>query len=117
MVEKIKNIVVFVHDFPAARLFYRDWLALPAGQETEFMMEFLPGQGTSLGIAMALHDDAKKLVGRHTGITLSVKGLEELCARLEEKGARFSEPLERTPWGKMAVIADPDGNEFALVEA
>ena len=92
-------------------------LGLTPGQETEFMMEFLPGAGTSLGIAMALHDDAKKLVGRHTGITLNVKGLDEFCAKLVEDGARFSEPLERTPWGKMAVIADPDGNEYALVEA
>ena len=81
------------------------------------MMEFLTGQGTSLGVALALHDAAQKLVGRHTGITLSVKDLEKLCATLVEKGARFTEPLEQTPWGKMAVVADPDGNEFALVEA
>jgi len=81
------------------------------------MMEFLPGEGTSLGVALAMHDAAKKLVGRHTGITLNVKGLDEVCARLVENGARFTEPLETTPWGKMAVVADPDGNEFALVEA
>jgi predicted enzyme related to lactoylglutathione lyase len=116
MVEKMKNIVVFVRDFPAARLFYREWLGLSPGQETETMMEFLPGEGTSLGVALALHETAQKLVGRHTGITLTVKGLEGLCARLEEKGAHFTEPLERTPWGQMAVVADPDGNEFALVE-
>jgi len=116
MVEKIKNIVVFVRDLPAARLFYRELLGLAPGQETETMMEFFPGEGTSLGVALALHDAAQKLVGRHTGITLSVKGLEELCVRLTEKGARFTEPLERTPWGQMAVVADPDGNEFALVE-
>jgi predicted enzyme related to lactoylglutathione lyase len=117
MVEKMKNIVVFVRDFPAARLFYREALGLAPGQETETMMEFFPGQGTSLGVALALHDAAQKLVGRHTGITFNVKGLDELCDRLVEKGARFTEPLERTPWGKMAVVADPDGNEFALVEA
>ena len=117
MVEKMKNIVVFVRDFPAARTFYREWMALAPGQETEFLMEFLPGQGTSLGVALALHEDAQKLVGRHTGITLNVKGLDQFCAGLVEKGARFSQPLERTPWGKMAVVADPDGNEFALVEA
>ncbi len=116
MVEKMKNIVVFVRDFPAARRFYREGLGLAAGQETETMMEFFPGQETSLGVALALHEAAQKLVGRHTGITLSVKGLEELCVQLTEKGARFTEPLERTPWGKMAVVADPDGNEFALVE-
>lgn len=117
MVEKIKNIVVFVRDFEAARLFYRDWLALPVGQQTEYMMEFLPGTGTQLGVALAMHEAAQKLVGRHTGITFNVKGLEELCTRLQEKGARFTEPLESTPWGKMAVVADPDGNEFALVES
>jgi lactoylglutathione lyase len=117
MVEKIKNIVVFVRDFQAARTFYREALGLPPGQETEMMMEFFPGSGTQLGVALALHDAAQKLVGRHTGITLNVKGLEEFCARLTEKGARFTEPLEKTPWGKMAVVADPDGNEYALVES
>lgn len=116
MVEKIKNIVVFVKDFQGARRFYREQLGLPPGQETEYMMEFFPGQGTSLGVSLAMHEAAQKLVGRHTGITLSVNGLDELCKRLTEQGARFTEPLERTPWGKMAVVADPDGNEFALVE-
>ena len=116
MVEKIKNIVVFVNDFPAARRFYREQLALSPGQETEYMMEFFPQEGTTLGVSLAMHDAAKKLVGRHTGITFSVKGLEPLCAKLTEQGARFTEPLESTPWGKMAVVADPDGNEFALVE-
>lgn len=116
MVEKMKNVVVFVRDFPAARAFYRDALGLAPGQETEYMMEFFPSQGTSLGVALAMHEAAQKLVGRHTGITLTVTGLEGLCEKLVEKGARFTEPLERTPWGKMAVVADPDGNEFALVE-
>ncbi len=116
MVEKIKNIVVFVKDIKAARRFYREQLGLPPGQETEYMMEFLPGEGTALGVSLAMHDAAIKLVGRHTGITLTVKGLEELYAKLVREGVRFTEPLEKSPWGKMAVVADPDGNEFALVE-
>ena len=116
MVEKIKNIVVFVTDIPAARVFYRELLGLSPGGETEYMMEFFPGEGTTLGVSLALHEAAQKLVGRHTGVTFSVKGLDELFRRLTEKGVRFSEPLEQTPWGKMAVVADPDGNEFALVE-
>lgn len=116
MVEKIKNIVVFVKDFPAARRFYREQLGLPVGQETEYMMEFFPGEGTALGVSLAMHDAAIKLVGRHTGITFTVKGLEELYAGLVREGVRFTEPLEKSPWGKMAVVADPDGNEFALVE-
>ncbi|MBJ6799551.1 VOC family protein [Geomonas propionica] len=116
MVEKIKNVVVFVKDIKAARRFYREQLGLPAGQETEYMMEFLPTEGTGLGVSLAMHEAAQKLVGRHTGITFTVKGLEELYAKLTQEGVRFTEPLEKSPWGKMAVVADPDGNEFALVE-
>ncbi|GFO53105.1 glyoxalase [Geomonas sp. Red276] len=116
MVEKIKNVVVFVRNIPNARTFYREQLGLEPGGETEYMMEFLPNQGSTLGISLAMHEAAQKLVGRHTGVTLSVKGLEELCQRLTAQGVRFTEPLEKTPWGKMAVVADPDGNEFALVE-
>ena len=116
MVVKMKNIVVFVRDFEAARRFYQDQLGLPLSQKTETMMEFFPGQAPTFGVAVALHEAAQKLVGRHTGVTLAVDGLDELCARLTEAGAHFTEPLERTPWGKMAVVADPDGNEFALTE-
>lgn len=116
MVEKIKNIVVFVRDLAAARRFYKDELGLPLSQETETMMEFFPAAESKLGVVLALHEAAQQLVGRHTGVTLTVTDLDLLCQSLTEKGARFTEPLERTPWGKMAVVADPDGNEFALVE-
>ncbi|MGE3549988.1 MAG: VOC family protein, partial [Geobacter sp.] len=39
-----------------------------------------------------------------------------LCQRLSDGGVTFIEPLEASPWGKMAVVADPDGNQYALVE-
>ena len=116
MIEKMKNVVVFVRDMEGARRFYREWLGLPLVQESETMMEFFPGGGATLGVALAMHEAALPLVGRHTGITLAAPGLDDLCARLAELGATFVEPLERTPWGKMAVVADPDGNQFALVE-
>lgn len=113
----MKNIVVFVTDLAKAKTFYADQLGLPLAGETQMMMEFFPAtSGTTLGIALALQDDAKALVGRHTGITLQVTGIEDLCARLKDGGATFIEPLEVSPWGKMAVIADPDGNQYALVE-
>ena len=112
----LKNVVVFVTDMDRAKRFYAEQLGLPLHRETQAVLEFF-GEGTRLGVAVALHNDARKLVGRNTGITLRADGLEELCARLTESGVRFPEPLERSPWGKMAVVADPDGNQIALVEA
>jgi lactoylglutathione lyase len=116
MIEKMKNIVVFVRDFEAAKRFYKEQLKLPLVQESQAIMEFFPGGGPTLGIALAMTDAALPLVGRHTGITLQVKAIEALCDRLTDAGVEFAEPLERSPWGKMAVVKDPDGNQFALVE-
>lgn len=115
MVEAMKNIVVFVSDLETAKTFYKEQLKLPLVQEAMTMLEFFPG-GTSLGVAAALTDEAKALVGRHTGITLRVSEIDTLCSELTEAGVTFAEPLEHSPWGKMAVVQDPDGNLFALVD-
>lgn len=63
-----------------------------------------------------MHEAAMPLVGRHTGITLKVDDIVDLCRRLGEAGVAFAEPLEASPWGKMAVVCDPDGNQLALVD-
>ena len=111
----MKNVVIFVTDLAKSKAFYVDQLGLPLAGQSEMLMEFFPGATTTLGVALALQDEARKLVGRHTGITLTVEKIEELCATLAAGGARFIEPLESSPWGKMAVVADPDGNQLALV--
>jgi predicted enzyme related to lactoylglutathione lyase len=111
-----KNVVIFVTDLAKAKKFYGEQLGLPVAGESEMMIEFLPGAPTSFGVALALHEDARKLVGRHTGITLKAERIVELCATLTAAGVYFVEPLESSPWGRMAVIADPDGNQLALVD-
>jgi len=112
----LKNIVIFVTDLSRARTFYADLLQLPLAGQSEMMLEFFPGAVSTLGVAVALQDEARKLVGRHTGITLKVEKITELCDALRAAGIRFVEPLEASPWGKMAVIADYDGNQLALVD-
>ena len=116
MVTKMRNVVVFVRDMDKARHFYKEQLKLPLAQESVATMEFFPGATSNLGVALAMHEAAMPLVGRHTGITLVVSNLDELYKELTDAGVQFPEPLEKSPWGKMAVVADPDGNQFALVE-
>jgi predicted enzyme related to lactoylglutathione lyase len=45
-----------------------------------------------------------------------VPELVELYKALTAAGVKFAEPLEASPWGKMAVVCDPDGNQIALVD-
>jgi len=68
----MKNIVIFVTDLAKAKAFYVDLLGLPLTGQSEMLMEFFPGATTTLGVSLALQDEARKLVGRHTGITLTV---------------------------------------------
>jgi len=109
------SIAIFVTDLGRAVEFYRDRLSLPLGKQGSFGAEFFL-DGTRIGIHPAVHQDARALVGRHTGITLFVPGLLHYCGELHERGVRFvAEPTQQS-WGIMAMVADPDGNVIALWE-
>jgi predicted enzyme related to lactoylglutathione lyase len=112
----LKNIVIFVTDLAKAKSFYVDLLGLPLAGQSEMLIEFFPGAATTFGVSLALHEDARSLIGRHTGITLKVENIVTVCESLTHGGATFVEPLESSPWGKMAVVQDFDGNLIALVD-
>lgn len=109
----LHSIAVFVTDIERAKRFYRDDLELALVREGSFGAEFLEGT-CHLGVHPAVHPDARALVGRHTGITFHVDGILSYCERLHERGVRFLAEPTRQSFGVMAMIADPDGNVFAL---
>ncbi len=111
----LHSVAIFVSDLPRAVEFYRDALRLPLAQEGSFGAEFLDGP-THIGVHPAVHADAKKLVGRHTGITLFVADLLHFCGDLHARGVKFITEPTQQPWGIMAMVADPDGNILALWE-
>jgi lactoylglutathione lyase len=117
----VYSIAIFVHDIGRAVEFYRDKLELPLDKQGSFGAEFFgeaSGEtaGTRIGVHPAVHQDARALVGRHTGITLFVPDLLHYCGLLHERGVRFvAEPTQQA-WGIMAMVADPDGNVLALWE-
>lgn len=116
MAVTLKNFVIFVTDLARAKSFYVDLLGLPVVGQSEMLIEFFPGAVTTLGVSLALHEDARSLVGRHTGITLKVEHIVAVCETLKNGGVYFVEPLEASPWGRMAVVQDFDGNMIALVD-
>jgi predicted enzyme related to lactoylglutathione lyase len=113
MIRGLYSIAVFVHDIDRAVAFYRDDLGLALTKRGSFGAEFLE-QEPHLGVHPAVHPDAKKLVGRHTGLTFHVPELLAFCERLHERGVRFVAEPTQQGFGIMAMIADPDGNIFAL---
>jgi predicted enzyme related to lactoylglutathione lyase len=109
----LHSIAVFVTDIERAKKFYHEDLELPINKEGSFGAEFLDGE-THLGVHPAIHPDSRALVGRHTGITLHVDGILDYCERLHQRGVRFVAEPTKQPFGVMAMVADPDGNVFAL---
>jgi lactoylglutathione lyase len=115
MIRAMYSVAIFVSDIDRAVAFYRDDLELPLTKLGSFGAEFLDHE-PHLGVHPAVHPDAKALVGRHTGVTFHVPDLPAFCGRLHERGVHvLAEPVQQA-WGIMAMIADPDGNVFALWE-
>ena len=113
MIRGLYSIAIFVNDIDRAVSFYRDTLGLVMTKHGSFGAEFLE-QEPHLGVHPATHPNAKKLVGRETGLTFHVPDLLHFCGILHDRGVRFvTEPTKQT-WGVMAMIADPDGNVMAL---
>jgi predicted enzyme related to lactoylglutathione lyase len=109
----LHSIAIFVTDIERAKKFYHEDLELPINKEGTFGAEFLDGE-THLGVHPAVHPESRALVGRHTGITLHVSGILDYCERLHQRGVRFIAEPTKQPFGVMAMVADPDGNVFAL---
>ncbi|MFZ5624342.1 MAG: VOC family protein [Gemmatimonadota bacterium] len=113
MTVSLYSIAIFVTDIDRAVTFYRDTLGWPVTRQGSFGAEFFE-DGTHIGVHPANHPAAKAMVGRETGITLRVDGLLHYCGELMAKGVRFVKEPTQQSFGIMAMIADPDGNVFAL---
>lgn len=56
-------------------------------------------------------------VGGRTPIFFETRNLIKTVAELKQKGVKFIEEPQKRPWGEYkAVFADPDGNEFNLIQ-
>ena len=107
---------VFVSDFGRSVQFYRDQLGLKliVHDEKFGYASFETGSAT-LAINKVDMDTQAEMVGRHTGVGLGVRDLQETYERLAASGVEFDMPPTNQPWGgTMAMFKDPDGNHFYL---
>jgi len=113
MTRSLYSIAVFVHDINRAVDFYEKTLGLALVRRGAFGAQFFEDP-PHLGVHPAVHPEAQKLVGRETGLTIHVPNLVHVAGELHEQGVRFVKEPTKMDFGVMAMIADPDGNVFAL---
>lgn len=103
---------IFVSNFQKALDFYQADLGLPLiFADEEFRYASFATPGAQLAI---VETDQQELIGRHTGIGLTVVNLDDAHRELKERVTFVTQP-EKQPWGGyMAMISDPDHNLFYL---
>ena len=113
-----------VDDLPRAIAFYRDALDLRVGRR--FGSHGVELLGANAPVYL-LHKPAgtpgggvqPRRYGRHwtpVHLDVVVTDIEDAVARAVAAGATLEQPARSSRWGKLALMADPFGHGFCLVE-
>jgi predicted enzyme related to lactoylglutathione lyase len=78
-----------------------------------FLLQKAPGTPAFPG-GMVGRDYARHWTPVH--LDFLVDEIEGACGRAVSAGARAESPIETYPWGRMALLADPFGNGFCLIQ-
>lgn len=122
MSEHVGTVNVFVRDQDTALKFYVDKLGWELRADESMgpvrWVEVAPPGGQA---SIVLADSAYPLfsedkVGRYTELQIFTDDIQSLYPKLAQAGVDFPTPPEDQPWGWHSVFADPDGNEFFLVQ-
>lgn len=115
MIARIDPILLFVKDFTRSLSFYRDVLGLKVRSHEPVHEQF--AQFELGGTTFAIHGGYKGKPGGPIHLHFEVRDIRKSVKALKSKGAKFSGPIEKMPWGTYETsFVDPDGNEFDLTQ-
>ena len=114
MFNRIGAVILLVSDMKKSLMFYREILGMELKKESEDWIEFVKHGSTVL----ALHPAKKRKITKNNSMLVgfNVNNLESVCSELEKKEVKFYKRLTEEPFGKHAIIKDPDGHLISLVE-
>jgi lactoylglutathione lyase len=126
MFRKIGMVILLVSDLHKLIAFYKDVLGMKVKHESEDWVELTTKEGST---RLALHlsqkrvRDPKQAEQTAAGMKIrtmllgfNVSDLENVCRDLESKGVKFYKRLKIEPFGKHAIIEDPEGNLISMAE-
>ncbi|MDQ3837034.1 MAG: VOC family protein [Thermoproteota archaeon] len=112
---KIGAVILLVSDMETSIRFYRDVLNLPIKSQSKDWTEFFNRE-----TVLALHP-ARKAQQQSSSqgkilVGFMVSDLEAQVELLKKKNIKFFKRLKDEPFGKHAIIEDPDGHLISLAE-
>jgi lactoylglutathione lyase len=111
---RVGAVILLVSNMEKSVKFYRDTLGLPIKTKSKDWTEFFNND-----TVMALHP-AKKKSNIKTGsgmlVGFEVGDLEATVKKLKEKRVKFFKKPKEEPFGKHAIVQDPDGHLISIAE-
>lgn len=111
---KVGAIILLTANMKKSVKFYKDTLGLPIKTESADWTEFF-----SDGTVLALHPAKKKYklkAGPNMLIGFMVNDLDDSVKQLKKKKVKFFKKPKEEPFGKHAIIVDPDGHLISIVQ-
>src|SRR5919202_4923324 len=112
--KRIGAVILLISDMENSIKFYKETLNLPLKSQSEDWTEFF-----SNGTVLALHPAKKKntsKTGSNTLIGFMVDDLDATAIYLNEKNVKFFKEPKDEPFGKHAIIQDPDGHLISIAQ-
>ncbi|MGI0020205.1 MAG: VOC family protein [Nitrososphaera sp.] len=111
---KVGAVILLVSDMQASTKFYKDVLGLPLKTKSKEWTEFFK-DGTVIALNLA---KKKSMVGSGIGMLVGfmVSDMDATVKELKAKKVKFFKKPKDEPFGKHAVIEDPDGHLISIAE-
>ena len=119
-IQEVRVVSVPVSDQERAKEFYVEKLGFDLSREDDSIpgirwVQVTPKGGTTSLTLVTWFETMPP--GSLQELVLGSADLEKDCEELVARGVEFDRPLQQQPWGKEAVVRDPDGNKLVLQQA
>jgi len=113
MFHKIGAVILLVSDMKRSTKFYRDTLGMKLKQQSKDWTEFSEGN-----TVLALHPAKKKKIKKNNSMLVgfNVSDFEDVVSTLKKKNVKFYKKPKEEPFGKHAIIQDPDGHLISIAQ-
>jgi catechol 2,3-dioxygenase-like lactoylglutathione lyase family enzyme len=106
------SVAIVVSDGKKSAQWFKEKLGFEIRDQDGHWITVAP-KGSKLIIHLCEGDE---LEPGNTGFAFYAKDVAKEEADLRKKGVRFTVPTKKESWATHAMFADPDGNEFHLIE-
>lgn len=110
---RLSSMAIVVSDAKKSARWYQDKLGFDIRDREEHWVTVAPKGGD---LAFHLCEGFYPLEPGNTGIAFLSKSVEKEEKSLRDKGVKITHATSKEDWGTYAMFADPEGNEFWLIE-